>query len=260
MRISKGWVCTMSVDCVHRYARLPRTTEKDIFMMTSTPTARVAITKNGPYVVTESIPLSVQTIMVDADGGAENWAEGKSYPVTETYALCRCGQSMKKPFCDGSHARTGFDGTETANRDSYAESAKVFDGPTHKLMDVKALCASARFCDPNGQVWNQINHTDDEKTRGMFMRQVGNCPSGRLAALDKATGFIVEPVLAVSIGLVEDPQEKCSGPLWLRGGIQVIAADGFNYEVRNRVTLCRCGLSKNKPFCDGSHMKSGNTA
>jgi CDGSH-type Zn-finger protein len=260
MRISQNWVLTTSANCAPRYARPARTTEKDIFMLTSTPTARVTITKDGPYIVTENVPLSVQTIMVDADGGAENWAEGKSFPVAETYALCRCGQSVKKPFCDGSHARTGFDGTETANRESYAESAQVFDGPTHKLMDVEALCASARFCDPNGKVWNQVNHTTDEKTHVMFLRQVGNCPSGRLAALDKETGFIVEPVLPVSIGLVEDPQEKCSGPLWLRGGIQVIAADGFNYEVRNRITLCRCGRSKNKPFCDGAHMNTSNAS
>jgi CDGSH-type Zn-finger protein len=43
--------------------------------------------------------------------------------------------------------------------------------------------------------------------------------------------------------------------LWVRGGIPVISADGFAYEVRNRVTLCRCGASANKPFCDGSHYK-----
>jgi CDGSH-type Zn-finger protein len=39
--------------------------------------------------------------------------------------------------------------------------------------------------------------------------------------------------------------------------VQVIGADGFAYEVRNRVTLCRCGASRNKPFCDGSHASIG---
>jgi len=39
----------------------------------------------------------------------------------------------------------------------------------------------------------------------------------------------------------------------VRGGVAVIAADGYRYEVRNRVTLCRCGASSNKPFCDGTH-------
>ena len=60
-----------------------------------------------------------------------------------------------------------------------------------------------------------------------------------------------------SIGVTEQPSEKVSGPLWLRGGIPVISADGFAYEVRNRMTLCRCGASANKPFCDGSHFKVG---
>jgi len=53
--------------------------------------------------------------------------------------------------------------------------------------------------------------------------------------------------------VVDDPTPHGGGPLGLRGGIPVIAADGFAYEVRNRVTLCRCGQSKNKPFCDGTH-------
>jgi CDGSH-type Zn-finger protein len=46
-----------------------------------------------------------------------------------------------------------------------------------------------------------------------------------------------------------------NGPLWVRGGIPIEASDGFEYEVRQRVTLCRCGHSRNKPFCDGSHVK-----
>jgi CDGSH-type Zn-finger protein len=39
--------------------------------------------------------------------------------------------------------------------------------------------------------------------------------------------------------------------------VRVVAADGTPYEVRNRVTLCRCGNSRNKPFCDGSHEDVG---
>ena len=53
--------------------------------------------------------------------------------------------------------------------------------------------------------------------------------------------------------MVEDPALECSGPLWVRGGITVESKDGSSYERRNRVTLCRCGASSNKPFCDGSH-------
>jgi len=37
----------------------------------------------------------------------------------------------------------------------------------------------------------------------------------------------------------------------------VEASDGTTYEVRDRVTLCRCGHSSNKPFCDGTHKVVG---
>ena len=217
------------------------------------PAARVVISKDGPYLVTGDIPLSKQIIGADAEGGSEEWKEGKVFPAQQTYALCRCGQSNKKPFCDGTHAKVGFDGTETANRAPYSRQADVADGPTMQLADQQNLCAFARFCDPKGQVWNQVNNTDDPEVRETFIRQVGNCPSGRLVAIDKETGKTVEPELPVSIGLIEDPQQQCSGPIWLRGGIPMVSADGFEYEVRNRVTLCRCGESGNKPFCDGTH-------
>jgi CDGSH-type Zn-finger protein len=217
--------------------------------------ARVLISKDGPYVVSGSIPLSTQTITADAEGGSETWTEGPAYPEQEKYALCRCGQSGTKPFCDGTHAKNGFDGTETASREPFLTQAEVFDGPVMQLVDAKPLCAFGRFCDPHGQVWDQVEHTDDPSVRATFLRQVGNCPAGRLVARDKATNQLLEPTLPLSIGLVEDPVEQCSGPIWLRGGIAVVSADGFEYEIRNRVTLCRCGQSANKPFCDGMHAQ-----
>ena len=76
---------------------------------------------------------------------------------------------------------------------------------------------------------------------------------------DDATGrdgwSPLEPELDPSVALVEDPQNGVSGPVWVRGGIRIVSATGEVYEVRNRVTLCRCGSSKNKPFCDGSHVR-----
>jgi len=219
--------------------------------------ARVVIAKDGPYMVTGSPPLSRQTIAVDADGGSERWEEGETFAAQARYALCRCGHSNSKPFCDGTHSTIGFDGTETASREPYMQQAQVLDGPTLSLADAESLCAFGRFCDTHGKVWNQVSRTDDPHTRAQFLQQVANCPAGRLVAFDNATGQAVEPRLPISIGLVEDPQEKCSGPIWLRGGIPVVSADGFAYEVRNRVALCRCGQSRNKPFCDGTHAAIG---
>ena len=214
---------------------------------------RVLVTKNGPYLVSGSVPMARQTIVADQEGGSEQWRESHPFAPQESYALCRCGHSANKPFCDGTHKKIGFDGTETASRQLYREQAQLMQGPALALSDAESLCAFARFCDPNGQVWKQVERTDEAQVRAMFVRQVNNCPSGRLVAWDNATGKAIEHHLPVSIGVIEDPVEGVSGPLWLRGAIPVIAADGFAYEVRNRVTLCRCGASKHKPFCDGSH-------
>jgi CDGSH-type Zn-finger protein len=213
----------------------------------------VSVTQDGPYVVTGNIPLAKQVITANSDGESESWTQGHQFPTREKYSLCRCGQSSIKPFCDGTHSKIGFDGTETASRAPYLDQAKTIDGPGLALTDAESLCAFGRFCDPNGKVWNQVRSADDPEVRATFVRQVGDCPAGRLVAWDKKARRPIEPHLPVSIGLIEDQAEGCSGPIWLRGGIAVVSADGFEYEIRNRVTLCRCGASRNKPFCDGTH-------
>jgi CDGSH-type Zn-finger protein len=225
-------------------------------MTTAPASIRVVICKDGPYLVHGKVPLVRLTIGTDADGGSETWVTGDTLPTAEEpYALCRCGKSKNKPFCDGSHQKAGFDGKETASREPYQARATIIDGPTMQLSDAEDLCAFARYCDPQGTVWSQVERTDDPQVRAMFIRQVGHCPAGRLVAVDKSTGQAVEPELPVSIGVVDDPEKQCAGPLWLRGGIPVVSEDGFAYEVRNRVTLCRCGKSDKKPFCDGTHVE-----
>jgi CDGSH-type Zn-finger protein len=214
---------------------------------------KITISKNGPYLVTGSVPIAPQTIKVNKDGESTAWIAGEGLSTPAAYALCRCGESKTKPFCDGTHKKIDFDGTEIASYKTVLEQAKIIDGPNMQLADAEHLCASARFCDPNGQVWSQVTNCDDDEVRSQFIHQVGMCPSGRLLAIDKATGKSVEPQLPQSIGVIEDPAEGSSGPLWVRGGIPVVGADGQSYEIRNRLTLCRCGRSQNKPFCNGAH-------
>jgi len=213
----------------------------------------VQIVKDGPYMISGDLPLAKQTIGTNAAGESVKWVAGPAIPTPKQYALCRCGQSASKPFCDGSHSKVRFDGTETASRKPYRNQANVIRGPVMSLTDAESLCAFARFCDPHGQVWNLVNQTDNPAARKHFVREAGDCPSGRLVAWDNATGQALEPTYEPSIGLIEDPEKAFSGPLWLRGGVQVTGSDGFKYEIRNRVTLCRCGASGNKPFCDGTH-------
>jgi len=117
---------------------------------------KITVSKNGPYLVSGSVPLAFQTIGVNNKGESTQWVEGDALPASEQYALCRCGKSSKKPFCDGTHAKIGFDGTETASREPIMKQAELLDGPTMQLADAEVLCAFARFCDPHGRVWNQV--------------------------------------------------------------------------------------------------------
>jgi iron-binding CDGSH zinc finger protein len=98
-----------------------------------------------------------------------------------------------------------------------------------------------------------IENTDDPKARKLAIREAMNCPSGRLVLHDRKTGKQIEPEYEPSIGVTEDPDIGCSGPLWIRGGIRIESENGKPYERRIRVTLCRCGASTNMPFCNGSH-------
>ena len=131
--------------------------------------------------------------------------------------------------------------------------AKEINGPELILKDIEKLCASARFCHRSGDIWEQIPRSDDPEIKENAIRNSCDCPSGRLLLWDKKTGKSLEPELGRSIALVADPFMGVDGPIWVRGGISIQSADGDIYEIRNRVTLCRCGKSLNKPFCDSSH-------
>ncbi len=216
---------------------------------------RIKVTKDGPYLVSGNVPLAEARIVCDETGIPVRWEAGKKYPDRESFALCRCGNSDNRPFCDGSHTKAGFEGTETSGRKTFLEEAETYSGPDLVMKDVLKLCALARFCLRDGDAWTLTENSGDPKAKATAIEEIHACPSGRLVACDQKTGEPIEPSLEPSIGLVEGPERRGSGPLWIKGGIPVEAADGTEYETRNRVTLCRCGISGNKPFCDGAHAK-----
>jgi CDGSH-type Zn-finger protein len=204
--------------------------------------------------VENPIPLKEMIIVVNSDGEAIKWEVGKKYPLQDNFALCRCGESRNKPFCDGIHSKINFNGTETADRRPYLELAEVIEGPDLKLTDLEEICAAARFCDPEGGTWELTRHSDDPKARELAINQTGNCPAGRIVVWNKDTGEEIEPEFGPSLGLIEDPYKDASGPIFVRGRIPIESANGSIYEIRNRITLCRCGRSSIKPFCDSSHL------
>ena len=228
---------------------------KDPDMSPSGKTRKIAVTTDGPYLVTGEVPLHRETAVPNEEGDPLEWRQGEELQHGEDYALCRCGQSRNKPYCDGTHSQGGFDGTETCDRGKYREKCRTVAGPELELTDAEEYCAEARFCHPEGGTWHLVRHSEDRDRMELAIAQACNCPSGRLTVWKD--GEPIEPELEPSIGVMEDPGAGVGGPLRVKGGIEIESADGTPYETRNRVTLCRCGQSKNKPLCDGSHIRAG---
>lgn len=212
----------------------------------------IKVTKDGPYLVYGKPNISEKTILTDEDNFGIEYEDGKVFEIkSDCVALCRCGNSKNAPFCDGSHISAKFDGTETASFESVLDNAITYEGVNLTLKDNEKLCSYARFCDAYGDIWHLIQN-GDPKSDETAIREANLCPSGRLVIFDK-TGNLIEETLPESIAILEDGGLKISGPIWVQGGIRVESTDGKSYEIRNRQTLCRCGRSKNKPFCDCTH-------
>jgi CDGSH-type Zn-finger protein len=177
---------------------------------------KVSIMKDGPYVVSGNIPLSKDLSVTEESGVPEKRKKGKKYPQQESYALCRCGESKNKPFCDGSHITCRFQGTETASRKKYLQQANKISGPKVDLTDVQEFCAVARFCDLANGTWESVENSDDPECKKIAIQTACNCPSGRLVVWDKKTGKPIEPELEPSIGIIEDIEANVSGPLWVK--------------------------------------------
>ncbi|MCL2520657.1 MAG: CDGSH iron-sulfur domain-containing protein [Spirochaetaceae bacterium] len=219
------------------------------------PEIYVKVTANGPYLVYGLTKLTQKIILTNEDGVSIGYGDGKMFEIKALPAhLCRCGQSRNAPFCDGSHLAAHFDGRETADTTPIMqqESADKLVGPKQILLDNQNYCAFARFCDRAGQIWRLVAAGREPE---LAANEANLCPSGRLVMYGK-DGKSLEAKETAQLNLLEDTGLNISGPLWLRGSIKVIGADDIAYEVRAKQTLCRCGQSSNKPFCDGSHAGS----
>lgn len=219
-----------------------------------TPEQNIRITKDGPYVVSGSVPLIQEAIVLV--GGHREYHTRHLFPAQQTYSLCRCGHSKTPPFCDGTHKATHFRGDEIASREPYKIRATTYPGESLYLLD-DDRCAFARFCHrEDGDVWELTEMSGNERLRHEAIKASSDCPSGRLLHYDRRTDKVFEPVHKPAISILEDPELGVSGPLFVRGGIPLIGSDGHVYELQNRYTLCRCGASREKPFCDATHVST----
>ena len=208
----------------------------------------------GPLMVTGSVPVVRKSAVHSEHGEPLTWRTSEPLTDRATYALCRCGGSANKPFCDGAHAAAGFEGTETADDSTYSARANTLGGTGIVVSDDRSICVHAGFCGTRlSNVWKQVAETEESTVRLAVINEIEKCPSGALTYRFEGDESDTEPDLPTQIGVIDD------GPLWVSGGIPVEASDGTRLEVRNRVTLCRCGHSANKPLCDGSHKEAGFT-
>lgn len=211
---------------------------------------QITVIEGGPYMVTGSVPVTVKTPVVSEHGEPLTWKTSLPEEVKARVALCRCGASSKKPYCDGTHGKIEWDSAETPPDGTYAERSKQYGDGVMEVVDDRGICMHAGFCGNEvTNVWKMADKTDDTQIRAQAMAMIERCPSGALTY--RIDGETIEPDLPVSVAVVPD------GPLWVNGGIPVQSADGSSIETRNRVTLCRCGQSAQKPLCDGSHSDAG---
>jgi CDGSH-type Zn-finger protein len=201
---------------------------------------RISVLNGGPLKVEGAVPVLDH--------------EGTEIEASEPYFLCRCGGSSNKPFCDGTHNRNNFNGQEFASKDTAADRSENYMGEGVTIHDDRSRCSHAALCGENlsavfksgVEPWIDAKGAQAEE----IMRVVSLCPSG---ALSYSLADSPEPV--------ESSQEShvtvsVDGPYSVRG-VQVVAGDGESYDPRERQALCRCGGSRNKPFCDGSHWYMG---
>ena len=207
---------------------------------------------NGPLLVQGGPPVVRKTAVQSEHGEPLAWRMGDPVETSGNFALCRCGQSNNKPFCDGTHASVGFEPDDTTPTSDYADRASDLGGTGITVHDDRSICAHAGFCGNRvTNIWKQATQTDDSIVRLAVISEVEKCPSGAITYRFDGDDTDTEPDYPVQVSIIDD------GPIWVTGSIPVTSSDGESLEIRPRVTLCRCGQSANKPFCDGSHYDAG---
>jgi len=222
---------------------------------------KIVVRKNGPYIVQGDVPLVCKAQVVSEYGEPLTWKKEEAIETSEIYTLCRCGQSSNKPFCDGTHARIDFDGRESADTSATAERQVIYAGGTEIVVKRDySLCMGSGFCANRiTNIQEMVPHTDDTQVRAQVMAMIERCPSGSFTYSIEEGEADIEPDLPQQVAVTTEitSDGPIAGPLWVTGYIPIERADGQSLETRNRVTLCCCGFSKDKPLCDGTHRAMG---
>jgi CDGSH-type Zn-finger protein len=193
---------------------------------------KITPTPNGPYLVKG----------LESIGNAKGKLEARA-----TMALCRCGKSNNKPFCDGTHSKIGFNSDKLAGR--VPDQRDTYEGSAITVHDNRGQCAHAGYCTdglPSAFRMKEEPFVDaDGADAKAIAATINKCPSG---ALRYALNGVDQADRGGDPNIFVAP----NGPYVVSGGCELQADFGTGLT-NDHFTLCRCGGSKNKPFCDGTH-------
>lgn len=197
----------------------------------------INIAQDGPFLI-ENLELLSDT-------------NGTEYEKKDKMALCRCGASQNKPFCDGSHVAVEFSGKKD-RAEKY--DTLEFAGDEITVVDNIGICSHAGECVKNSPSvffsWEGEKRISNpnETSKDEIIETIKKCPSGSLA-------YKLDHKLHDEYFSREEIFIEKDGPLHVRGGIALTGDSSKELISKEHFTLCRCGASKNKPFCDGTHKK-----
>ncbi len=204
--------------------------------MSSEKKLSITPTPDGPYLVKD----------------LKNFANQKGPIETrETIALCRCGRSANKPFCDGTHAKIGFSSAKLEGR--VEDKRDNYVGVKITIHDNRGICAHAGRCtDGLASVFRLKEEPwthPDAASRDEIIATIQKCPSGALSYsvddLERSDGE-GDPAIFVAP----------NGPYVVSGRPDLLDTTQGEGASKEHFTMCRCGGSKNKPFCDGTHWSN----
>ncbi len=199
------------------------------------------MSKNISLTVIENGPLKIS-----GEGMTVRYCGEPVQVEGEDVYVCRCGESSNPPFCDGSHAKTGFvaEPPEGATKDIH-----VWEGKNIRTFFNPNACMHVFYCKPLKELRKRELEGDSDAA-AEIARVVQSCPSGALS-------YEAKDVPAPAVAEQPDIDIMEGGELRIQRGFE-INAELQERQAADRATLCRCGLSKNKPWCDGRHKKRPN--
>ena len=201
--------------------------------MSKRPT--ITPTPDGPYMLENCDKIT-------------HMADGKVFDIEDTVYLCRCGGSKNKPFCDGTHNTNGFTGAQEP--DHVPDKRENYQGDGITIHDNRGLCAHAARCTDNLKTVFRLGTEPWIDPKGAsndeIIKVITMCPSGALSySIDgnehSERGGEPQVILAPN------------GPFVFIGGADLEGAELMEGGTLDHFDLCRCGKSKNKPFCSGAH-------